>query len=482
VLFAITGARLAWLALDRTDLYPDEAQYWFWAQTPDWGYFSKPPLVAWIIALTTGLLGDSAPAVRIAAPLLHFGAGLLVYRSARLLYDPRTAFWSAVVYETLPGVFFSAAIMSTDAPLLLFWSAALYAFLRARAEGDRKWWFMVGAAIGFGLLAKFAMAYWLLSALIFLVLFRGERRHLPYLVGAAALALLIYSPNLWWNYAHGFASYHATASNAGLRGPLFHPDHLRDFFLAQFGVFGPLLFGTLIAVFTLALARRTFEDRRAALLGCFILPILLPILALSLISHAEPNWAAPAYVAASILVTAWLLPRGREILIHASVALHVAAAILIGIGVRNIAHAVGIDLPARYDPLHRLQGWRRLGMAVATLLRQNPGVILMADDRELMAALLFYVAPHPTRFLKWNGEGGVSDQFDLTANPGLYIGDDFLLVAHNPANIQRIFSRFIEVGPPQTITIFIGPSGATRKPDDVRRYEVYLLKGFKGYR
>src|ERR1700734_373862 len=111
VLFAIVAARFAWLALDRTDLYPDEAQYWYWAQTPDWGYFSKPPLVAWIIALTTGLLGDTAPAVRIAAPLLHFGTGLLVYRSARLLYDTRTAFWSAVVYETLPGVFFSAAIM-----------------------------------------------------------------------------------------------------------------------------------------------------------------------------------------------------------------------------------------------------------------------------------------------------------------------------------------------------------------------------------
>src|SRR5436190_13713440 len=34
---AITAARLVWLAISQTDLYPDEAQYWFWAQHPAFG-------------------------------------------------------------------------------------------------------------------------------------------------------------------------------------------------------------------------------------------------------------------------------------------------------------------------------------------------------------------------------------------------------------------------------------------------------------
>src|SRR5580704_2907237 len=70
--FAITVARLAWLALGKADLFPDEAQYWVWSLHPAFGYYSKPPLVAWLIALTTGVLGDSELAVRLAAPLLHF--------------------------------------------------------------------------------------------------------------------------------------------------------------------------------------------------------------------------------------------------------------------------------------------------------------------------------------------------------------------------------------------------------------------------
>src|SRR5205814_2528128 len=97
-------------------------------------------------------------------------------------------------YASLPGVSVSAFIISTDAPLMLFWAAALYAFVRAR-EGGWGWWIAVGLAAGLGLLAKYAMAYWLLSALAFVLVFPAERRHLRPLLAATVTALLIYSPN-----------------------------------------------------------------------------------------------------------------------------------------------------------------------------------------------------------------------------------------------------------------------------------------------
>src|SRR6266436_3945441 len=176
---AITGLRLLWLAIQPADLFPDEAQYWVWSQQLALGYYSKPPLVAWLIALTTGLFGDSEFAVRLSAPLLHAGAAIFVYGIGARLYDRRVGFWSALAYASLPGVSVSAFIISTDAALLLFWAAALYCFVRARDQGGRAWWLAVGVAAGFGLLAKYAMAYWILSALGFVLAFRAERRHLP---------------------------------------------------------------------------------------------------------------------------------------------------------------------------------------------------------------------------------------------------------------------------------------------------------------
>ena len=186
-------ARLIWLAVQSAGLYPDEAQYWFWAQHPAFGYYSKPPLVAWLIWLTTAAFGDSEFAIRLSAPLLHAGAAGIVYAIAARLYDRRTGFWSALAYVTLPGVSLSAFIISTDAVLLPCWAAALYAFIRAREPGGERWWLVAGIAAGAGLLAKYAMAYWFLSAFGFVLLAPAERRHLRPLFAATGIAVLILS-------------------------------------------------------------------------------------------------------------------------------------------------------------------------------------------------------------------------------------------------------------------------------------------------
>src|ERR1700730_18281913 len=84
---AITGLRLLWLALQPADLFPDEAQYWVWSQQLAPGYYSKPPLLAWLIALTTGLFGDSEFAVRLSAPLLPAGDPLYFYAIGAGVHD-----------------------------------------------------------------------------------------------------------------------------------------------------------------------------------------------------------------------------------------------------------------------------------------------------------------------------------------------------------------------------------------------------------
>ena len=100
---AITLVRLFVLLVTPLQLYPDEAQYWWWAQSPDWGYFSKPPLIAWLIWLTTRL-SDAEWAIRPASPLLHAGTALVIFGIGRLAYDARVSFWSALAYITLPGI------------------------------------------------------------------------------------------------------------------------------------------------------------------------------------------------------------------------------------------------------------------------------------------------------------------------------------------------------------------------------------------
>jgi 4-amino-4-deoxy-L-arabinose transferase-like glycosyltransferase len=470
-LLGVTLLRLVWLAGNPFDLYPDEAQYWLWAQVPAFGYFSKPPLVAWLIAVTTHLFGEQEFGVRLASPLLHFATGFAIYGIGRRLYDSRVACWSAIVYITLPAVSVSAAIISTDVPLMFCWAVALYAFVRAREQDGWSWWVTVGVAAGFGLLAKYAMAYWLLSAFLLVLGCRDERRHLKKLLAASALALLIYSPNFVWNLTHGFVSYHHTEANADFSGSLFHPGAFLAFAASQFGVFGPILFGALILL--VVVFPRRLASPAARLLAVFALPTLAMMLIVSFLSRAHPNWAAPTYVSATLLVVAWLAERGRTLLLTASLAIHVAAAVFLAEG-SHVAAAMGTELPAKLDLLHRVRGWSTLGRTIGDLLRPRAGAILLANSREDYAALVYYVHPHPFDAVMWNPDEIVHNQFDMTTDMSRLVGHDFLFVSQDEI-APDMAARFATVQQPVHITIPIGAGLA-------RHYYAYELDGFKGYR
>ena len=113
----------------------DEAQYWLWGQTPQLGYYSKPPLIAWILAGTSSVFdaqtGAQLISLRIAAPLLHLLTALFLWQTGRLLFSDNAGRLAALLWVSLPAVGLGSFVMSTDTPMLMFWSAGLYCLVRA---------------------------------------------------------------------------------------------------------------------------------------------------------------------------------------------------------------------------------------------------------------------------------------------------------------------------------------------------------------
>src|SRR5882724_10529442 len=68
------------------DLSGDEAQYWDWSRALDWSYYSKGPLVAYIIRASCAIFGETMPAVRYPALILAIGTSLCTYWLTKKLF------------------------------------------------------------------------------------------------------------------------------------------------------------------------------------------------------------------------------------------------------------------------------------------------------------------------------------------------------------------------------------------------------------
>src|SRR4029450_9838349 len=244
-----------------TDLVLDEAQYWTWSRALDFGYFSKPPMIAWVIRGATALCGDGGARAPSPSPVLYTAVSVMLYVTGRALYDARVGFWSAIVFATLPGVSYSSLLITTDVPSILLWSVMLYAWVMLVKHKSMGFAILLGVAIGLGLLAKQAMIYAVLCIACHVLVSRDAREALRGGRGLAAalIAAALFAPNVIWNAEHGFPTVRHTETNIGWQYPYVHPLRLADYIAVQFGVFGPILW--------LVLLRTAWQSGRAQLLN-----------------------------------------------------------------------------------------------------------------------------------------------------------------------------------------------------------------------
>ena len=417
-LTALAAFRLVALALNGTDLHMDEAQYWDWAQQPAFGYFSKPPLLAWIIAATTAVCGDGEFCVRLPAVVLHLVTAALVYAVARRLYTPLVAMLSALAYALLPAVSLSSGIITTDIPLLAAWALALLAFTGLLERPNAPDAILLAIALGLGLNAKYAMAYFILCAAIYFAIAPAARKLLrtPHLWLALVAGLAMIAPNVLWNIDNGFVTFSHTADNAKWGGIPFHPGKAAEFFVAQFGVFGPIVFGSLLLVTWQMMRRPESRTSSDVLLASFSLPIIALVTTQGLISRAHANWAAPAYVAAIVLVTAVMVRNNAWGWLRASFAIHAVVALLIAAATWQAGR---YTIPVVGDPFARTLGNRALAETVREEIQKaadGPAPIraIVTDERETAAALAYYGRDIPLPQLAMRPRATPQNHFEMT--------------------------------------------------------------------
>lgn len=394
LLLLVKAIVLGWIiANGRIGLSPDEAQYWTWSQTLDWGYYSKPPGIAWQIWLTTQILGNNPLGVRLGALVIGTLLSLAVYGvalAARL--EKRTAIWASVITAVCPlGVYLSFAA-TTDGFAILCLTLATLAVIR----GPHFMW--AGLCILVGALFKWtAFVFW--PVILPFLFFYKEMRKWSFL-GGIALSLLALIPSIYWNMHHDWATFkHVGATVGEAKGGNF-----LDFFAAQIGLLSPIYFVLLIASYFYA------KGRRQMLAAAFPAVVLL-YLALSFFKKMQPNWAAYLYPPGLALI-AWVacerIKRGALWLYLGTVLSMIMVAALFA--VPWIQSAGILPIPYKLNPFRQSVGWLKLAPALSDAGYDPQKDFLFADKYQNTSLLSFY-APDQKRAYYFNISETRKNQF-----------------------------------------------------------------------
>lgn len=403
LLIGLGALRILGLLVSPANLHGDEAQYWTWSHTFEFGYFSKPPMIAWVIAATTGVFGHAEWAVRLSSPLIHPLTAYIIFRTGRFIFDARTGFWAACLYFLMPAVWLSSAIVSTDVVLLFWWALALNAWAHLRETPTLKWAALLGLAIGLGMLSKYAMLFFLIGLALCSVFDAKTRKVVISLNGllVAVIALVLLSPNLFWNAANNFATLNHTAANANLKGSLFHPLELLEFWVSQIFIFGPLSLGVLVAA--LFVTVRNYMSRRTSTtanntavlpLALFVLSPLVIISFEALLSRANANWAVSAYIGGALLTAHYGVHYGKRVWTRFT-----RSGVWVNVAMGLIFTAVGLfptfaDSIGAANAFKRIRGWpETTAIIVQAAKTGHEGQAFQAialDNRIVFYDLLYY--------------------------------------------------------------------------------------------
>ena len=386
IITIVTIVRLISIAVSPLEISADEAQYWLWSNDLKWGYFSKPPIIAWVIFLSTSILGVSEFSIRFFAPILHTITAILIYKLSRDIYGDKNniAFTSAIVWLSLPIIGVGSFLISTDTPLMLIWTASLLAINYAKDKKRVSMWLFAGSIAGIGMLAKYASIYLPLGIMIWFLLFYKDKTYkkLKYLIFYLLGFVIFASPNLIWNLNNNFNTINHLSDNAVISTPNYSITGSISFILSQVAVLGPILFFVSI----ISIWNFWKNNHKINWLLCFILPVFILMIIQGFFSEANANWSATALPGLTIFCAAYL----SKYKLLSKITISSNFIICLIIVIISITGSLG-NYPIKSDPLRKLKGWDIYASEINKLIDNSESKIVLVNRRGVASPLIFYL-------------------------------------------------------------------------------------------
>lgn len=193
----------------RYGFHRDELQFLSDARHLDWGYVSYPPFTPFVEHIALALFGLSLVGLRLFSVIAQSIVILVSGVMARDLGGNRLAQVTAALSVALSGLpLFEATEFQYTTFSFFWWILVCWFTIRLLKSENPRWWLAIGASIGFALLSKYSVVFFITGLLAGLVLTRARSyARSPWFWAGVGVALLLFSPNVVWLVRHDFISY-----------------------------------------------------------------------------------------------------------------------------------------------------------------------------------------------------------------------------------------------------------------------------------
>jgi len=401
-------------------LGPDEAQYWTWSRDLSWGYYSKPPAIAWQIWLGGKLFGNTELGVRFGSIILSSLLSVVLYvfaRSCRL--KPQTAFWSGAVFALTPLGMLSALFAITDVGMVLFWTLSVLIVAKALANEKTPSYMILGLVIMAGALFKWSIYFFwpiIFVAMLFFPFLRSRN-----IFWGMAISLLGLLPSFIWNTSHQWATFrHVLRTMTGGQSsdlgttPL-SKGNAFEFLGAQIVLLSPILF-ILLVIALLDYRKKTKVSPNPALSFClfiFFVPFVLGLI-WSCLTKLQGNWIDYIYPSTIVFLCAYCCESvswGRIWLKIGTLFSLILCLLALSIPYVQEHSLLGrYPIAYRLNPFHHNIGWNNLSEALIQSGYDSSQHFLFGDKYQMSSILSFY-GPHQKRAYFLNLQGVRKNQF-----------------------------------------------------------------------
>jgi 4-amino-4-deoxy-L-arabinose transferase-like glycosyltransferase len=482
------------------ELGNDEVYYYTYAVQPDWNHFDHPPLVGWMIQLSTlNLNWVSTLSMRLGSMLAAAFSTWFVFRTGTLIHTERAGWIAALLYTcSIYTSIIAGLFIMPDSPQLLFFTWSIYLMSKWVVKPQlfsTMHWIGLGCLIGLATLSKVHGLYLWVGFGGFILFHQIKTLKQPLLYIAVLFTICALIPIVYWNMDNDFITYKFHSKRVMHSGIQFAS--LVQQIVGEMVYQNPLVYiSCLIPLIRLKKLNSIFKnqdsvDQQSSKIVAFLLWISLPLIILfwviSLFNPTLPHWTGPGFIGLFLLSGIYWSEFSTQLL-PKLIQWALGFLVVLVFGFIGLVHLFPFQLGSKsqvnlgeYNPINDVTGWTQFSAEFKQLVEQDSKSIMMKDKAPILVSkwfpaghILFYTArPIQKQVIAMGALEDVHKFAWLNLDqPSLQLGQDAYFI--QPSNLPfdpttLILPYFEKMG--KTDSIEIQQRGVV-----LRKFYVYRLK------